>query len=84
MQGVVVCSECKHAVLPGHVYTYLKAEGKHTATKVDQERIVREIQAIRGLKAKAVELNYLVFPPASSPPIPTLRPPKEDGLKYQL
>jgi len=83
-QGIVVCSECKHAVLPSHVDAHLKDAEKHKAIKADRERIIREIQAIRGLKTKRVELNHLVFPPASSPPIPTLQEPRRDGFKCQL
>jgi hypothetical protein len=68
VQGVVVCSECKHAVLPSHVDAHLKDEEKHRAVKADRERIVQEVQAIRGLKTKRAELNHSVFPPASNPP----------------
>ena len=39
-QGVVVCSECKHAVLPSHIDAHLKDEGKHKAVKANQERII--------------------------------------------
>ncbi|KAH6702795.1 hypothetical protein BKA61DRAFT_704075 [Leptodontidium sp. MPI-SDFR-AT-0119] len=59
-QGVVVCSECKHAVLPSHIDAHLKDEGKHKAVKADRERIIQEIQAIRGLKTKRAELNHLI------------------------
>ena len=68
-QGVVVCSECKHAVLPSHIDAHLKDEGKHKAVKADRERIIQEIQAIRGLKTKRIELNYLVFPLINNLPI---------------
>jgi hypothetical protein len=40
VQGVVVCSECKHAVLPSHVDAHLKDGGKHKAVKADRERVV--------------------------------------------
>jgi len=72
VQGVVVCSECKHAVLPSHVDTHLKDGGRHRAVKVERERVVQAIQAIMGLKTKTADLNHLVFPPVSNPPIPTL------------
>jgi hypothetical protein len=65
-----MCSEYKHTVLPSHIDTYLKDERKHKAVKADREHIILEIQAIRGLKTKRVELNHLVFPPASNPPHP--------------
>lgn len=79
-----MCSECKHAVLPSHVDAHLKDEEKHKAVKADRERVVQAIQAIWGLKTKTVELNHLVFPPVSNPPIPTLQQPRKDGLKCQL
>jgi len=71
-------------VLPSYIDAHLKDEGKHKAVKADRERIAQEIQAIRGLKTKRTELNHLVFPPASNPPIPTLQPPRKDGFKCQL
>jgi hypothetical protein len=52
--------------------------------KGDRERIVEVIQAIRGLKSIIVELNYLVFPLVSNPPILILYPARSDGLRYQL
>jgi hypothetical protein len=58
-QGVVVCSECKHAVLPSHIDAYLKDERKHKAVKADRERIVQEVQAIRGLKTKRAEAEAI-------------------------
>jgi hypothetical protein len=39
VQGVV-CSECKHAVLPSHVDAHLKDGGKHKAVKADRERVI--------------------------------------------
>ena len=83
-QGVVVCSECKYAVLPSHIDAHLKDEGKHKAVKADRERIIQEIQAIQGLKTRRAELNYLVIPPVSNPSIPILQEPRKDGLKCQL
>jgi hypothetical protein len=83
-QGVIVCSKCKHAVLPSHINAHLKDEGKHKAVKADRERNTQEIQAIRGLKTKRAELNHLAFPPASNAHIPKLQHPQRDGLKCQL
>jgi hypothetical protein len=59
-------------MLPSHIDTYLKDKGKYKAVKTDREHIILEIQAIRGLKTKRIELNHLVFLPASNPPIPIL------------
>ena len=83
-QGVIVCSECKHAVLPSHVNAHLEDEEKHKVVKEDRERIVQEIRAIKGLKTERAELNHLVFPPVSNPPIPALQAPRRDGMKCQL
>ena len=77
-----MCFEYKYTVLPSYINAYLKDKGKHKAVKADRERIIQEIQAIRGLKTKRVELNHLVFPPVSNPPIPILQEPRKDGLQY--
>jgi hypothetical protein len=71
-QEVVIYSEYKYTMLPSYIDAYLKNKKKHKAIKADRERIILEIQAIRGLKTKRIELNHLVFPPASNPPIPIL------------
>ena len=52
--------------------------------KAERERVVQAIQAIIGLKTKTADLNHLVCPPVSNPPIPTLQQPRKDGLKCQL
>jgi hypothetical protein len=39
-QGVIICSEYKHAVLPSHIDVYLKDEGKYKAVKADREHII--------------------------------------------
>jgi hypothetical protein len=69
-------------VLPSHIDIYLKDKRKHKAVKADREYIILEIQAIRGLKTKRIELNYLVFPPASNPPILILQEPRKNRLQY--
>ncbi|KAM3067126.1 hypothetical protein ACMFMG_011681 [Clarireedia jacksonii] len=72
-QGVIVCSECKYAVLPSHVETHLQDKEKHRTVNTDRERMVTAIQAIQGLKTTTAELNHLIFSPA-----------RTDGLKCQL
>jgi hypothetical protein len=67
-------------VLPSYIDAYLKDKKKHKAIKADQEYIILEIQAIRGLKTKRIELNHLVFLLASNPFIPILQEPRKDGL----
>ena len=82
--GIIVCSECKHGVLPGHVDAHLKDEEKHKIVIEDRERIVEEIRAIEGLITDRAKLNRLVFPSVSPPPIPVLQEPRKDGMKCQL
>ena len=83
-QRVVVCYECKHAVLPSNVNTHLREEGKHDMSPEDRFRIIQQIQTIEGLITDKRELNKLVFPAASNPPIPILQEPRKDGRKCQL
>ena len=81
---IIVCIECKHAVLPSHVDTHLKDENKHNATKEERERIYQEVQQIEGLIEERAELNKISFPAPSNPPIPILQKPRADGIKCQL
>ena len=83
-QRVVVCSQCKHAVLPSNINTHLRNEDKHNMPQEDRTRIVEQVQAIGGLITDRVELNQLVLPLASSPPIPELQPPRTNGMQCQL
>ncbi|TVY12509.1 hypothetical protein LARI1_G009141 [Lachnellula arida] len=76
-QGVVVYSECKHAVLPSHIDAHLKDDRKHKAVKADRE-------PIRGLKTKRAELNHLGFPPASNPPSLYYRNPGKTGCNQSM
>ncbi|PQE08863.1 c2H2-type zinc-finger domain-containing protein [Rutstroemia sp. NJR-2017a BBW] len=83
-QGVIICSECKYAVLPSHIDTHLKDKEKHRAMNIDREHMVAAIQTIQGLKTTIAELNQLIFPPVSNPPIPILQQAWTDGLRCQL
>lgn len=84
VQRVVVCSECKHAVLPGSINTHLRDDNKHRMPQEDRTRIIAQIQAIEGLITERAELNRLALPLASNPPIPELQPPRTDGMQCQL
>jgi hypothetical protein len=81
---VVVCIECKHAVLPSNVDTHLRDENTHNMPKESRGLVVQEIQKIQGLITSRADLNRLVFPPAGNPPIPVLQEPRTDGRKCQL
>lgn len=84
VQRVIVCSACKHAVLPNAVDSHLGDRDTHNMPKEDREGIIQEIQAIDGLITDRAELNRLVFPPARSPPIPVLQEPRTDGKQCQF
>lgn len=83
-QRVVVCSQCKHAVLPSHINTHLRDEDKHNMPQEDRTRIIEQVQAIEGLITDQAELHQLVLLLASSPPIPELQPPRTNGMQCQL
>src|ERR1700704_2155336 len=75
--GLIVCSECQHAVLPSHVDTHLGDKEKHDMPKENRDVIIQEIQGIPGLQTERKELNRLVFPSPRATPIPVLQPPRE-------
>ena len=60
--GLIVCSECQHAVLPSHVDTHLGDKKRHDMPKESRDRIIQEIQGIPRLRTERDELNRLVFP----------------------
>jgi hypothetical protein len=79
--GVVVYIECQHAVLPSNIDTYLNDKDKHNSTKEERQQIIQEIKNIRGLITERADLNRLVFPLASEPPISILQELRTDRLK---
>ncbi len=69
---VVVCIKYKYTVLPSNINTYLRDENTHNMPKESRGLVVQEIQKIQGLITSRADLNRLVFPPVSNPPIPVL------------
>jgi hypothetical protein len=51
--------------------------------KERRDAIIQEIQGISGLKTEREELNRLVYPLSTDPPIQVLQPPREDSMKCQ-
>jgi Orsellinic acid/F9775 biosynthesis cluster protein D len=83
-QRLIVCSECKHAVLPSSVRTHMQDRTKHTTTKQELDQLIDRISLIPDLILAREELNNLIMPQVSNPPIPQLRVPRIDGMKCQL
>jgi hypothetical protein len=80
VQRVVVCSMCRHGVLPSGIDVYLRDKDKHNMPQDEQTRIFQHIKAIEGLIISRAELNRLVFPLAGSPPAPELQPLRIDRM----
>ncbi|KAF8850098.1 hypothetical protein BDZ45DRAFT_207172 [Acephala macrosclerotiorum] len=83
-QRLVVCSECRHAVLPNNIDTHLKDEDTHNMPRENRKHIIKEVRKIEGLIQNKSALNSLSFPPANNPPIAALQTPRDDGMKCQL
>jgi Orsellinic acid/F9775 biosynthesis cluster protein D len=83
-QRLIVCSECKHAVLPSNVRTHIQDKTKHSISKEELEKLEQEISLIPDLIFAREELNDLVFPQVSNPPIPQLKAARTDGIKCQI
>jgi hypothetical protein len=66
---VVVCIECKHAVLPSNINTHLRDKNMHNMPKESRGLVVQEIQKIQGLIISRADLNRLVSFPVGNPPI---------------
>jgi hypothetical protein len=83
-QYLVVCSKCRHAVLPSNIDTHLKDEETHNIPRDDRRRIIEQVKQIEGLIQDRSELNSLRFPAAHEPPIALLQEPRDDGMKCKL
>jgi hypothetical protein len=81
IQRVVVCSMCKHTVLPSSIDMHLREKDKDNMPQEERTHITQQIQTIERLITSRAELNRLVFPLASSPPISELQPPRRDGMQ---
>jgi superfamily II DNA helicase RecQ len=84
VQHIVVCSQCKHAVLPNSIDVHLRDKDKHNIPQDERTRIIQHVDAIEGLIVSRAELNRLAFPSASCPPIPQLQPPRTDGMQCEF
>jgi hypothetical protein len=82
---VVICKECKHAVLPGHIDAHLGGE-KHGLKKPDRDMILEEIAEINGLIGNEETLKRceFPFPPAISQPIAELVAPNGGAFECKL
>ena len=83
-QRVVVCSRCKHAVLPDHIVSHLANRKKHQTSKEERNRINAAVRGIQGLIYRKSELNKLSFPSSHQPPISQLQSPRHDGMQCQF
>jgi len=83
-QRLVVCLECRYAVLPSNIDTHLKDKDTHNMLTEDQKHIIKEVWKIKGLIQNKSALNSLSFPPANNPPIAALQTPRDNGMKCQL
>jgi superfamily II DNA helicase RecQ len=80
---VVVCRECKYAVLPSEIDSHFKGQRPHSFTKEARQRIVQKVGQFKGLIPNKVELEQseFPFPVDTSKPVGVLGLPKSNGLR---
>jgi hypothetical protein len=78
---VIICKECKYAVLPSHIDAHFTQED-HKLEKDERRRIAEEVASVDGLisNEEVLRRGEFPFPPATSRPIKELAAPKKDGL----
>ena len=73
---VVVCTVCRHAVLPSHIDAHLKDKVKHNVVKEQREQVIQEIERVDGLIRERNELNQLVSRPQVTRPFQNCKSPQ--------
>lgn len=84
--GIIVCSECKYAVLPNHINRHFSNKRKHKIDKRAREDLIRKVAGIDGLipNDEALKSCEFEFPEPTAPPNPALGKPKTNGMKCTL
>ena len=84
--GVIVCKECKYAVLPSHIEAHFKPTRPHGFTRAEQQRIADAVAQMEGLvqDEKALQDGEFQFLADTAPPIEVLGGPQAGGLRCTL
>lgn len=82
---VVICKECKYAVLPSHIDAHFTG-GPHKLDRTERRRIADEIAEVNGLigNEEALRRWEFPFPPPTSSPVEGLAKPKTGGFQCSL
>jgi superfamily II DNA helicase RecQ len=82
---VIICKECKYAVLPNHIDTHFTGKPHNLGIK-ERRRIANEVAEIDGLigNEEALRRWHFPFPPPTSSPVEGLAKPKTGGFQCRL
>jgi hypothetical protein len=79
---VVICKECKYAVLPSHIDGHF-ATKPHKSGKKERQENLEEVGKIDGLigNEETLRRSKFPFPPATPQPTAAFGKPDKDGLQ---
>jgi hypothetical protein len=79
---IIVCKECKYAVLPIYIDTHFTTK-PHNLSKKEWQEIAEEVEKIDRLidDEETLRQSKFTFPPAMSQPIAALEKAKKNGLQ---
>ena len=79
---IVVCRECRYAVLPSHIDSHF-ATKPYKLSKKERQKIEEEVSEIDGLigNEETLRRSNFTFPPPMSMPITALGKPEENALQ---
>ncbi|OTB09686.1 hypothetical protein K445DRAFT_28399, partial [Daldinia sp. EC12] len=80
---VVICTRCRYACLSSEVDAHLRRLEHANIIRARRIEIVRAVQAIPEIRRTQDDLLDFPYPPPTSPAIPQLPPPANDGLGCQ-
>src|ERR1700761_705510 len=79
---VVVCKECKYAVLPSEIDSHFQRQRPHKFTKEARQKITTAVEQIHGLIQRQEEIaREFQFPIDTAKPITVLAAPRTNGFR---
>ncbi|KAI1285146.1 hypothetical protein F5Y03DRAFT_402199 [Xylaria venustula] len=77
---LVICQTCRYAVMGKSVMSHTRNNPAHHLTVRERQTLAEQIQQIPDLFLTTADLDHLVHPPPTTPPIKSLDGPWHDGI----
>ncbi|KAK4073268.1 hypothetical protein Purlil1_13123 [Purpureocillium lilacinum] len=79
--SLVICRICEHAVLGNEAQTHLRCKHRSRWTMQQRSAIAGRVRDLPGILREQEDLQRFTLPAPTTPPIPYIGAPKDDGLQ---